>query len=529
MGARGTTARGSGGRILKISIEYDSAVPLTEQIYAAVRDAIVSGRLRPGSAVPSSRGLAADLGVARSTVVLAFEQLKAAGYLTVRQGARARVSDTLPDLAPRADRGPMREPRDPGAPPPDLPISGRLRAAMRFAEPFPRIFSARGARPFRLGVPAFDLFPMEAWGRALTRAWRATSPRALGYGDARGHAPLRARIAEYVGSARGVRCTADQVVVTAGSQHALCLTAFALLEHGDAAWVEDPAYFGVLSALAAHGARAVPVPVDGDGVRVAEGRRLAPDARAAYVMPSRQTWLATSMSRPRRAELLRWAEEARAYLIEDDYGGEFYFGGRPLPALQADDPSGRVIYVGTFSKVMFPSLRLGYLVLPEPLVDAFGAARHATDLQSPYLEQAAMAEFMAGGHYERHVRRMRQAYHERQGLLVELARERLAGWLRVPPVEGGMACVGWLPPHVSDAAVSEAALADGVEVVPLSRFTVEHPQPPALLLGFSGVSTDEIRGGVDRLARTFERLEREGAVAGTIARAADGDNQRGGA
>jgi GntR family transcriptional regulator/MocR family aminotransferase len=233
----------------------------------------------------------------------------------------------------------------------------------------------------------------------------------------------------------------------------------------------------------------------------------APDARAAFVMPTRQAWLATSTSRARRAELLRWADEARAWVVEDDYGGEFYFGGRPLPALQGDDRSGRVVYVGTFSKVMFPSLRLGYLVVPEGLVDAFGAARHASDLQSPYLEQAAMAEFMAGGHYERHVRRMRQAYHERQALLVELAREKLRGWLDVPPVEGGMACVGWLPPHLSDAAVAQEALADGVDVVPLSRFVVEHPQPPALLLGFSGVSTDEIRAGVERLARTFERLE----------------------
>jgi GntR family transcriptional regulator/MocR family aminotransferase len=268
--------------------------------------------------------------------------------------------------------------------------------------------------------------------------------------------------------------------------------------------VEDPGYFGARGAFIAAGAEVVNVPVDTEGMNVAEARRRAPDARLAYVTPSRQLPLGVTMSLARRLELLEWASGG-SWIIEDDYDSEFRYASRPLAAMQGLDPHGSVLYTGTFSKVMFPSLRLGYLVVPEALVDAFAATRHFTDYHSPYLEQAVMADFMVDGHFERHIRRMRSVYQERQIVLVDAVRNELGEHVVVEPADAGMTLIAWLRSG-DDVMIAEAAERAGIDVLPISRFAVEHRVPPGLLLGYSGVREADIREGVTRLAQVFESL-----------------------
>jgi GntR family transcriptional regulator/MocR family aminotransferase len=356
-------------------------------------------------------------------------------------------------------------------------------------------------------VPAVDVFPVDTWGRIMARRWGRTPARDLSYGDALGYRPLREAVADYLRAARGVRCTADQVMITAGSQQGLDLAARVLIDPGDKVWLEDPGYHGARGAFTAAGANVIPVPVDNEGLDVMAGRTLAPDARLAFVTPSRQLPLGSTMSLPRRLALLEWASASRAAIFEDDYDSEFRYASRPLPALQGLDRAGCVLYAGTFSKVTFPSMRLGYLVIPPALIDVFGASRHFNDVHSPYLEQAVMTDFIVEGHFERHIRRMRAIYHERQVLLVNLARERLGGLLDVRPADAGMTVVGWLGQGLDDVATTRAAERAGLHVLPLTPFAVR-PLPPALLLGYAGVRDDEIRDGVNRLAIVLEQAVR---------------------
>jgi GntR family transcriptional regulator/MocR family aminotransferase len=316
-------------------------------------------------------------------------------------------------------------------------------------------------------------------------------------------------------NARAARCTAEQVLVVSGAQQALDLVARLLLDPGDPVWMEDPGYYGARMAFAAAGARQVPVPVDAEGLEVAAGERAEPHARLAYVTPSHQFPLGAVMSAPRRLALLSWARAADAWVVEDDYDSEFRYQGRPLPCLQgleaerrSPDELARVIYVGTFSKTLAPGLRLGFLVVPDELVDAFRAARAAIDRHPPSLAQAVLADFMAEGHFARHVRRVRALYAERQAVLLAAAAETLAGLLTLEPDPAGLHLVGWLPDGLSDTDVAEAAAVEGVVVSPLSRQVVgAHAGGPgrgALLLGYAGFGPGQLRSGVRRLRRAFE-------------------------
>ena len=492
------------GRILAVAIDQKSGQPLYRQIYSHVRQCILDGRLAPGARLPSTRQLAADLRVSRSTAVQAYEQLRAEGYIEGLGGAETRVSGALPDSFVRA--APREADQSAVSLRSSLVPSARARAtvsAMRRATPP----FGLGPRAFRAGVPAVDVFPVDTWGRIMARRWSRTPARDLAYGDSFGYRPLREAVADYLRAARGVRCTADQVMITAGSQQALDLVSRVLLDPGDKVWLEDPGYHGARGAFTAAGANIIPVPVDQDGLDVMAGRTLAPDARLAFVTPSRQLPLGSTMSLPRRLSLLEWAVASRAAIFEDDYDSEFRYASRPLPALQGLDRAGCVLYAGTFSKVTFPSMRLGYLVVPPALVDVFGAARHFIDFHSPFLEQAVMTDFIVEGHFERHIRRMRAIYHERQVLLVNLARERLGGLLDVRPADAGMTVVGWLGGGLDDVATARAAERAGLHVLPLSPLAVR-PMPPALLLGYAGVRDDEIRDGVNRLAIVLEQAVR---------------------
>ena len=495
------TRRASSGRIVLVDVEGDSATPLYRQVYDAIRARILDSSLRPGAPLPSTRALAGDLDVSRSTIILAYEQLRAEGYIDGGMGAATRVSTTLPDRSLRA----------PGA------AESRSRAAHR-GRPSARAqkileiprdpeIIGKPPRAFRVAVPAVDIFPVDTWGRLLARRWGRTPARALAYGDPFGYLPLREALAEYLVSARGVRCVPEQIMIVNGSQEALDLTARVVLDPGDSAWMEDPGYFGALGALAAAGAHVVHVPVDADGLVVSHGVRTAPDARLAFVTPARQLPLGVTLSLARRLELVAWARSADAWIFEDDYDSEFRYTGRPLGALHGLDPDGTVIYSGTFSKVMFPSLRLGYLVIPPALLQAFGAARHYLDYSCAYLEQAVLTDFITEGHFERHIRRTRAVYHERQQVLVEAVRCELGDRMNMPPSDSGMTLIGWLRGGLSDSCIADAARARGVDVLPVSRFSTR-PMQPGIMLGYAGVRDRDIREGVTRLAQAFDDCDK---------------------
>jgi GntR family transcriptional regulator/MocR family aminotransferase len=480
---------------LTVALDPRSATPLHRQLYEEVRAAVLAGRLSAGARLPSTRALAADLAVSRNTVAGAFDQLLAEGYIEARPGAGTFVAQQLPEDLLRVSRR-ARSPARSRTPAPRLSERGRMLAATPVA---PLSGEGNSASAFRPGIPALDAFPRALWARIAARLYRQSRFDLFSYGDPAGHPPLRRAIAEYLRAARGVNCTWEQVIVTSGSQQALDLAARVLLDPGDSAWVEDPGYFGARGAWTAAGVHCVPVPVDDEGVSVAEGERIAPQARMAYVSPSHQYPLGVTMSLPRRMALLAWARRRGAWIAEDDYDSEFRYSGRPLAALQGLDTAGRVIYIGTFSKVLFPALRLGYMVAPAGTAAAFAAARALSDRHPPGPSQALVAEFLADGHFARHVRRMRTLYAERQDALVSAARREWKGLLAVSPAPAGMHLVAWLPPGANDREVSRHAARAGIAAPPLSAYYHHPHSKPALLLGYSAVNVRKIQDGARRL------------------------------
>jgi len=480
---------------LPLQLDRESRVPLQQQLYDEVRSAILSGRLSPGARVPATRALAADAGISRNTVAGAFDQLLAEGYLEGKVGSGTYVARSLPEDLLRARRpaSPVRKLEPAG----DLSRRGRMLAAIPFSAARRGIATARAFRP---GVPALDEFPRVLWARLAARLLRHAPDAILTYGEPAGYRPLRQAIAGYLRAARGVRCSAEQVIVTAGSQQALDLAVRLLLDPGDTAWVEDPGYLGARGAFRAAGIRTVPIPVDHEGLNAAEGESRAPEARLACVTPSHQFPLGATMPLARRMMLLDWARRRRAWIVEDDYDSEFRYAGRPLPALQGLDSSGRVIYTGTFSKVLFPALRLGYMVVPKQLVDAFVSARALADRHPPGLEQALAAEFLAEGHFARHLRRMRALYAERQQALLAALRSEIGDGLEVAPAEAGMHLIGWLRNGADDSAVAQKAAEAGVLVTDLSAYSMKAQLRPGLLLGYAAFTPRQIREAARKLA-----------------------------
>ncbi len=463
-------------------------------LYTALRSAILDGRLKPGSRMPSTRGLSKQYGLARGTATGAFENLKSEGYIETRVGAGTFVSIRIPDqsMAVQADSAQAAvEPSRAG-------LAERGRNAVEGVRLLASSHSV--GKAFRSYEPAIDQFPVNLWARVAGRVLRH-APRSLyGQGDARGYLPLRRAIAEYAGTARGVRCDADQIIITSGTQQALDLIARMLLDPGNAVWVEDPGYPGAVYSLRAASARIVPVPVDQDGLIVEQGRSAQPHARMVYVTPSNQFPLGVSMSHRRRAALLDWAAEENAWIVEDEYDAEYRYFGRPVPSLQSMDRSGCVLYVGTFTKMLFNSLRLGFVVVPERIVDAFAVARTMLDRHPPTLEQAILADFILEGHFGHHVRRMRQLYARRMAVLCDASHERLSGALDVARANSGMRTLGWIRTGERDADVATRARARGLEVAALSDFTLQRPQADALILGFAGCPAAELKRGVEVLA-----------------------------
>ncbi len=481
---------------LPIFLERGASATLQYQIYSSIRECILDGRVTSEHRLPSTRSLAAELGVSRTTALLALEQLRAEGYVVARRGSGVFIAGKLPDRAvarvvPVAD------------PVPRPPFSRRGYLLSRMSAP-DRRKPATPPRAFRLGTPALDLFPHRLWARLTRECLRQMKPAQRDYASLAGLRPLREAIAELVQN-RGTNCDADQVQVVGGAQRGLDLIFHLLLDPGDEAWMEDPGYTGARGALVSAGARVLAMPVDEEGMRVDE--RATGEARLAYVTPSCQFPTGVAMSMERRAKLLRWARGSRAWIVEDDYDCDIRYQGPPLPCLHSLDPDGRVVYVGTFSKSLFPALRLGFLIVPRDLQAGFVTARLATDLHPPVLEQLVLAEFIRRGHYQRHLRRMQAAYGERLDAL-RRAIDRSGAPLRLRPVRAGMHAVVDVD-GVDAGRVHQEAMAQGIECMPLAAYgTGAGPDANALLLGFGAVSPAALRGGVSRLARIVESLRR---------------------
>ncbi len=489
-----------------VQLDPAAGAPAYRQIADSLREAIVSGRLAPGAPIPGTRLLASDLGVSRNTVNGALAQLRAEGYVVARPRAGTFVNGRLPDtfLSVTAGAVPRGRRTDRAG---SRPRAGQpRRSALSMALSALPLAAGRSlvqpARPFQTGVPALDEFPWALWARLVAQRTRRSGSVLSGYGSVAGYLPLREAIAAHVSAARGARCAAAQVVVTSGAQQALDLVARVLVDPGDTVWIEDPGYPAARGVFVAAGARVVPVGLDAEGLRLPAPSGAAPP-RLMYVTPSRQYPTGVTMSAARRFELLRRADAVGAWIVEDDYDSEFRYASRPLNCLQGLDEGGRVIYVGTFSKTLFPGLRLGYLIVPEDLVEAFGEARAVCDRQPPGIEQAALADFLRLGHFARHVRRMRALYEERRDALLEAAKRSLDERVTFGDTAAGMLAVAWLPAGISDQEVWRRGLAAGVEAPPLSSYSIKRLDRGGLLLGYAGYPPEALRSAMRKLGEAI--------------------------
>jgi GntR family transcriptional regulator / MocR family aminotransferase len=487
-------SRQSWAELYAFEVDRAKDVPVFRQIYLQLRSAILSGTLRRGTKLPSTRELAAQLGVSRSAVVSAFEQLLAEGYASGKKGAGTYIASDLPE--PFAAIHGRRK----------RPVSA-AKAAVSSREPggFVDVTTQSDERAFNLGRTLVDARTAELWRKLSARSLRSFGRHHLGYADPHGILELRKSVCDYLRAARAVRCEPEQVVITAGTQQALDIVIRVMQGPDKEVWIEDPGYSLTRLALVAAGAKVCPIPVDQHGVNVTEGIRRAPKARAVFITPSHQFPKGVALSMARRLELLAWARESGAWIVEDDYASEFRYGGRPLASLQGLDEAERVIYIGTLNKALFPGLRMGYAVMPPSLVRAFVTARYLMDRQPSSLCQAVVAAFMEEGHFAAHIRRMREMYRSQRDALVAALRRRLGNHLTVDPPDQGMHLVAYTRSGLSDVTVERRGREHGVIVGAMSRLYVEAPAQSALMLGFSGYPRQIIAPAIARLAQAFER------------------------
>jgi GntR family transcriptional regulator / MocR family aminotransferase len=486
------------GILPTIPFDRRSKVPFHRQIYEAYRRAILEGRLRPGQRLPSTRGLSAELQISRMPVLNAFDQLLHEGYLEGRVGSGTYVKEGIPD-----DLGRPAEVRQTRTPP-----GTRTRHAPRpirsAGDDVPPDWALLG--PFRASQPALDEFPRIIWGRLVSANARNLPVELMAYGDPAGYFPLREAIAQYLRTARAVRCEADDVLIVSGSQMALQLAARSLLSPGDAVCVEEPGYRGARDALRAAGAALVPIALDEEGIDVQAIQSRGRGARLTYVTPSHQYPLGTSMSASRRLDLLEWAERNDAWILEDDYDSEYRYASRPLGALQGMGDHSRVIYLGTFSKVLFPALRVAYVVAPPELRGGLLRLREAMDIFSPTLYQVVLTDFLRDGHFARHIRRMRAIYLARRNALVESLREQVGEALAIRGADGGLHLAAFLPAEVDDRMVVRLAAEHGIAAAPLSECYAGPASRGGLILGFGGTPEHEIPSAVQRLAQAIHAV-----------------------
>jgi len=469
-----------------LQVDRGLSLSLGRQIYEQLRMRIAEGTLRPGTRLPSTRDLARELRVSRKSVIAAFDFLAAKGLVEQRAGAGTRVAA---DVAPSATgRAPLRD-----------RSSGKPDRIERIATDV----TAGAGGPFSPGVAAVDLLPFRAWRKLLARRWREASPSQLSHPDGGGERSLCEAIAAHVGVCRGIRCDPRQIIVVAGARQAVDLTARVLIEPGDRVCVEDPGYIGPRAAYAAAGATLIGIPVDEDGMDVAHGEAACPHPRLIYVTPAHQYPTGAVLSTERRAALMSWAARAGAFVVEDDFGGEFSYRDHFDAPLYTNYGNENVIYVGTFSQSLAPMLRAGFAIVPHDLVEAFIVGRRISGYGIPAIEQATLADFISGGQFARHLRVLRAAYRERQTALIR----GLAGIPAVTAVKGMLAgthLVAHLAPGIDDLAASRAAARLGVEAPTLRAHALAAPCPRALMLGYGSTPAEMIGRGVELLGRALD-------------------------
>jgi GntR family transcriptional regulator / MocR family aminotransferase len=474
-----------------IAIDRKVAEALHRQIYNSYRAAILDGRLRPGQRIPSTRVLASEIGVSRFPVLNAYAQLLAEGYFESRVGAGTVVSSSLPDqLTSSRPPGTLQSATRSGP----RPVARRS-PILRGIEAMPWM---QNWGAFRVGQVAFDQFPLHIWSTLVARRCRGMDSQSAHYGNLMGSVVLREAIANYLKIARSVHCEAEQVMIVNGSQQALEIATRVLLNPGSRVWVEEPGYRLARDVFELNGCHVVPVPVDTEGLDVGAGIMKCRKAQAAFVTPSHQFPLGVTMSASRRLQLVEWAQHSGSWIIEDDYDSEYRYESLPIASLQGLDANSRVIYVGTFSKVLFPSLRLGYLVIPPDLVDRFHICRRVMDLGPPTFTQEVLADFIDEGHFARHIRRMRVLYGELRRALVNSLTQDLGSMVEVVGDEAGMHLAVMLQDGHRDMEVSKRASRQRLSIWPLSpSYLGEERQ--GFILGFGGTTMKEIPGAVRKL------------------------------
>jgi GntR family transcriptional regulator / MocR family aminotransferase len=475
---------------VRLTLDRHNRTPFYRQIYQRFRDAIAQGILRPGERLPSSRTLASQLSTSRGTIDLAYSLLSVEG-LVASHGAAGTVVARAPSLL------------KPSPKPPALPKRRWLAQS-----------GIVGCRPFQMGLPALDAFPAKLWSRLAIRHARNIKVHELSVPSPSGYLPLREAIRSYLAVSRGILCSSEQVIITRGFQGALGMIAHAFLAPGDEVWFEDPGFFMARLALEASGAKPVPVPVDDEGLDVSAALARSPRARLAYVTPSHQAPLGVALGPRRRIDLLSWAAAENAWIIEDDYDSEFRYGSPPLPALKSVDEAGRVLYIGTFSKVLFPGLRLGYMVVPESQIDRLAQIYQLLYMDRTIFDQAITADFMIEAHFARHIRRMRALYSERRAALAAALSQVFAGQMSVQLQAGGMHLLARIDARVSgckgaagykdDRALAARAEAQGLAPAPLSLWAMEYADRQGLLLSFTNIPVHAALDVAKRLKLSFD-------------------------
>jgi GntR family transcriptional regulator/MocR family aminotransferase len=480
-----------------LRLNRDAKEPLHQQLYRQVRDELVSGSFNHNSSrLPSSRALAAELGIARFTVKLAFEKLLAEGYIEAKIGSGTFVAEKLPETFLSSQKTSAEQ---------------RPQRAARLADRAKNLPDRRTGHEFDLGVAgapgvsfvpalaALDEFPIETWERLRAQVLAKKGAHLLQYASSRGDADLRKAIAAYLCDFRGAHCHPDQIVITAGTQQAMTIAAMALVNPGDTAWIEDPGFYQARRTFVFAGAKVVPRPVDREGLILGkEPRESAP--KIIYVTPSHQFPLGMTMSLTRRRALIDFAHKHDAYIFEDDHNSEFRFTGPPLPCLQGMDDTGRVIYAGTMSKILFPSLRIGFLLAPEQLVDSIIKIRAVIDQHSSPIDQATLARFISEGYFLSHIRRMRKLYADRREFFIAQFNQSLGKYFRLQIPEAGLHFVAWLRRKGDLPLITEACREISIRPSPLSSCFIKAEEKPALTFGFAAWSKAQIREGLARLA-----------------------------
>jgi len=473
---------------------------IKDGLYSALRDAILDGRLTAGTKLPSSRALAEMMSISRNSVLAALERLLDEGYLFTKPSSGTYVAEVVPDQLIHIQESPKKATT---SKPHALNINPNIEALL--ASWREQSWSSQKKKMFHVGVGCVDLFPHQLWGKLLTQAWRQSYYQLGQFHDPRGYLPLRQAICEYVRSTRGLNCNEQQIIIVNGTQQAIHLTAYALLQANDEVCLDEPGYDAAFNIFRSFGAQVNLIESDEEGMQVADITEHYLKSKLVYTAPSHQFPLGGTLSLTRRFALLDWANKAEKWIFEDDYNSEFRYGTHPIQALQGLDQQQRVVYSGTFTKMMFPEFRLGFMVVPEALIETFSAAKYYTDVRSSYLEQVALALFIQQGHYARHVRKVRKACYERQQTLIKVINEYLPNILDVQPTDSGIHLICWLKGAWTEQEFITHCSTLGLAVQPLSRYCQRTPKKAAVLLGYAAHQPEEIIENIKKLALILDK------------------------